>query len=127
MSTFFRRHLPHHHPPDAACFVTFRLAGSLPAEVVARLQKERDDETRRLTDQSRGMERRQARREARKRYFARLDALLDRAQHSPRWLTNPQCARIVMDTLFAYQPEHYRLRNYSADLLSAAKNLAHAV
>jgi hypothetical protein len=37
---FYRRHLPHIQPPGATLFVTFRLAGSIPAEVLQQLRAE---------------------------------------------------------------------------------------
>ena len=39
--TYYRRHLPHYQPPEAIYHVVFRLAGSLPAEVVEGLRQER--------------------------------------------------------------------------------------
>ena len=37
---YYERHLPHYQPPDATLFITFRLAGSLPAHVIEQLHKE---------------------------------------------------------------------------------------
>lgn len=48
MTTFYRRNLPHTHPSGATFFVTFRLAGSLPAEVIERLRQELTEEERQL-------------------------------------------------------------------------------
>ena len=39
--SFYRRNLPHIQPLNSALFVTFRLAGSLPEEVLARMAEER--------------------------------------------------------------------------------------
>ncbi|HPG47214.1 MAG TPA: hypothetical protein PKW76_16175 [bacterium] len=36
---YYRRHLPHYQPPEATYFVTFRLAGSLPNQVMPRLKQ----------------------------------------------------------------------------------------
>ena len=42
---YYKRNPPHFPPPGATVFITFRLAGSLPAEVIARLKEEhRQDE-----------------------------------------------------------------------------------
>jgi hypothetical protein len=35
---YYRRHLPHYQPSDATFFVTFRLAGSLPAAVIEKMR-----------------------------------------------------------------------------------------
>ena len=40
--SFYKRNLPHWQPSGAEYFVTFRLAGSLPAEAVAKIRNERD-------------------------------------------------------------------------------------
>jgi hypothetical protein len=48
MTTFFRRNLPHYHLPNATYFVTFRLEGSLPFDVVKRLHEEYEAEKRQL-------------------------------------------------------------------------------
>ena len=39
---FYRRHLPHFQPPGATLFITFRLAGSIPEEVLIQLREESD-------------------------------------------------------------------------------------
>ena len=112
MTTFFYRHLPHFHPPHATYFVTFRLAGSLPVEVVQRLQEEHEAELRRLEQNLTGAALHQACYEEQKRHLARLDELLDRALHGPRWLTQPECARIVMDCIHELDPAQYRLHAF---------------
>ncbi len=44
---YYRRNLPHYQPAHATFFITFRLAGLLPAEVIVRLKEEyRQDEKR---------------------------------------------------------------------------------
>ena len=45
---YYRRHLPHYQPPEATLFVTFRLHGSLPAEVIDRLKAEAEENQRRI-------------------------------------------------------------------------------
>lgn len=109
MVTFFQRHLPHYHLPNAAYFITIRLAGSLPFEVVARLQEEYEEEQRRLVQRFSENALHEARYQAQKRHFARIDGLLDQALHGPRWLAQPECANIVMQTIHALAPEQYHL------------------
>jgi hypothetical protein len=41
---YYRRNLPHYHPDGYPLFITFRLAGSLPLEVLAQLKAEREFE-----------------------------------------------------------------------------------
>lgn len=112
MSIYFRRHLPHYHLPDATYFITFRLAGSLPLDALARLREEYETQCRRLECTLQGAELRAARYQAQKQHFARMDALLDQALHGPHYLTQPHCARIVMDCIHELEPEHYHLHAF---------------
>lgn len=112
MTVFFQRHLPHYHLPNATYFITFRLAGSLPLEAAARLQAEYEEEQRRLEHQFSGKALYEARYQAQKRHFARIDGLLDQDLHGPRWLARPECARIVMETIHAFMPEEYHLHAF---------------
>lgn len=112
MTTFFERNLPHYHLPNATYFITFRLAGSLPFEVVKRLQEEYEAEERRLRQQLSGSALYEARYQAQKRYFARVDGMLDKALHGPRWLSQPECARIVMELLHSFDSQEYHLHAF---------------
>jgi REP element-mobilizing transposase RayT len=112
MTTSFRRHLPHYHLPNATYFVTFRLAGSLPQEAFERLKAEYESERARLERTLGGAALQQALIQAQKRYFARVDACLDSAHHGPRWLTQPECAAIVMNCLRELDPAHYHLHAF---------------
>lgn len=98
--TYYRRNLPHIQPPDSVLFVTFRLAGSLPAEVQAALRLEK------LRAEYAAMQgNKQALVEARKRYFARWDAALDLATEGPRWLGEPPVSAAVATVLHQLQNE----------------------
>jgi putative transposase len=77
--TYYRRNLPHYQPPGATYFVTFRLAGSLPHEVVARLKEEQAKAESQLLETG-GREEKGRINELRKRHFARFDKLLDTAR-----------------------------------------------
>jgi len=46
----YRRNLPHIHPEDTPIFITFRLADSLPREIVERLLAERQAERQKLKE-----------------------------------------------------------------------------
>ncbi len=76
MMTFYRRNLPHWHPPEQDLFLTWRLKGSLPAhlrEVASNLEPGKR--------------------------FLDLDRALDRADVGPLWLNDPQIAQCVIDAL----------------------------
>jgi REP element-mobilizing transposase RayT len=112
MTTFFRRNLPHYHLPNAAYFITFRLAGSLPFEAIQRLREEYEAEICRLGAQFSGAVLYEARYQAQKRYFARVDSVLDKALHGPRWLIQPECAQIVMELLHSFHDQEYHLHAF---------------
>lgn len=78
---FYRRKLPHYQPHDAIFFITFRLAGSLPKNVIIELKQEHSEKSRLLLHDLPSYHVRQALFEESKRYLARFDKFLDGAQH----------------------------------------------
>jgi len=112
MTTFFRRNLPHYHLPNATYFVTFRLEGSLPFDVVKRLHEEYEAEKRQLQHRLSGKALHEALYQAQKRQFARMDNTLDQALCGPRWLAQPECARIVMELLHSFDDQEYHLHAF---------------
>jgi REP-associated tyrosine transposase len=119
---FYQRHLPHYQPPGATLFITFRLAGSLPGEVMLRLEAE----ARQSENEIDGIVDLEARKEAfysaQKRLFARLDGELDIGIHGPRWLSEPAIAHIVCEAL------HYRDgRVYTLEAYCVMPNHVHLV
>jgi REP element-mobilizing transposase RayT len=109
--SFYRRNLPHIQPLNTALFLTFRLAGSLPKEVLGRMRDEKlvlekalkNDST---TSQSRF-------RELARRHFAMLESWLDRAAIGPTWLADERIAGIVAEALHHRDGKKYRLDAYS--------------
>lgn len=112
MTIFFERNLPHYHLPNATYFITFRLAGSLPFDVFKRLREEYELEERRLKQQLSGAALYEAIYQEQKRYFARVDSVLDKALHGPRWLSQPECAQIVMELLHSFDSQEYHLHAF---------------
>lgn len=109
--TYYRRNLPHYQPAGATYFVTFRLAGSFPQEVVARLKEERANAERMLPDTG-GNKHEDKLNELRKRYFARFDKLLDAAMQGPRWLQNAEVAEVVSRAIHYRDGREYELLAY---------------
>ena len=111
-----RRCLPHWYRPDAAHFVTYRLAGSLPAGVLTSLR-------RRLNLSLAGVpaddfDRRAA---AHKRAFAAYDRALHAAR-GPRHLADPRVAAVVAESL-----RHLDGRRYALLAYCVMPNHVHAV
>ena len=93
--THYERNLPHRLPGEATLFITYRLAGSLPREVVARMAEEA-----RLPGP------------ARKKAFAHYDNWLDAEASGPHWLTRPGVAAIVKESIHFYTPTYDTLHAY---------------
>jgi len=87
--SFHRRNLPHWRVAERPYFITFRLKGSLPQQVIQRLRTEyqalraeQPSEDRKLALQ--------------RQYFMHLDESLDQASDGPRWLEEPSVAKLLM-------------------------------
>jgi REP element-mobilizing transposase RayT len=92
---FYRRHLPHYHPPHATYHVVFRLDGSLPGHVIERLRTERATSQRKIADIADEKQKREKWREYQKTYFGKFDDLLDGSKTGPTWLKELQVANAV--------------------------------
>jgi putative transposase len=118
----YRRHLPHYQPRGTILFVTFRLAGSIPVEVIRRLKAEDEARELRLIQTVEGPEQHRLLYEERKRQFGRFDAVLDRAGNGPYWLREARIAAIVDEAL------RYRDGDvYDLDVFCIMPNHVHAV
>jgi putative DNA methylase len=121
MKAFYERHLPHWQPDTRIIFVTYRLFGSLPKEVMERLSRERE-QLRKTPPLSGESPAQKALRDG-KRMFALVDEALARAEKpqdsdtaSGRTLTRclgkPEIARIVVSNLHHHENIRYRLHRY---------------
>jgi REP element-mobilizing transposase RayT len=89
----YRRHRPHWFPENRAVFITWRLFGSAALAEVHRVL--------RCIEMKAPLR------------FAKLDAVLDQAEHGPKWLANPEIAKLVRASLLrGEQEQHYELDSY---------------
>jgi putative transposase len=98
----YRRFLPHHLPPGHAFFITFRLAGSLPKEVLLCLQEEkalleREAAQRRAAGQPDDAYHRQ------RQWFGHFDTCLDTTRSGPAYLNQTAFAAILVQAFSFYQ------------------------
>jgi putative transposase len=107
MKQFYRRYLPHWQPPGAVIFVTYRLFGSLPAEVLARLSEEKQQLSKEPSH-SRESRRDRTLRHG-KRLFALADDALDSARTGPRWLGRTDVANLIVENIFHHAGQKFRL------------------
>ena len=73
----YRRHLPHMQPPGASIFVTGRLAGSLPQEVIQRLTAAAEARARDIKATPVQADVNQLLYQEQKRHLSRIDNYLD--------------------------------------------------
>lgn len=96
---FYKRNLPHWQEPGAEYFVTFRLAGSLPKNVIQQLKKSRDTFKKNFSHKT---DYRSKTRQFEASLFKKYESLLDGQSTGPVWLSNKNIADIVKEAL------HYR-------------------
>jgi putative transposase len=111
--TYYRRNLPHYHPPDATYHIVFRLAGSLPRHVIEELRIEREKEEKMIAsikDEKRKLDEWRAHHQA---YFEKFDALLDGNTAGPRWLADDRVAEIVAEAIHYREAREYDLLAYT--------------
>ncbi len=99
MESFHRRNLPHLYKDHGSFFVTYRLYGSIPLARLAQIQ----DEMKGAKDD--GIEI--------KRIFAKYDAILDKAEYGPKYLSNPDIADICKETIRYPDRKDYKLVCYT--------------
>jgi REP element-mobilizing transposase RayT len=104
----YRRNLPHIQPPGATFFITFRLAGSIPAAVAAALCAEAERIQAELERAPDSPERAERMYLEQRRFFGRWDAVLD-AGDGPDWLRNPAVAALVADSIHYFDGQRYDL------------------
>lgn len=105
MLVYYQRNLPHRLPPGETIFVTFRLADSLPAAVLARLRQEWS-ELPETVDAAVAYARQ-------RRYFGKFDDQLDVAATGPVWLSQATIAQLVQQALHWADERKYQLVCYA--------------
>jgi len=113
MENYYRRHLPHYQPVGATYFVTFRLAGSLPAVIVADMLSERERQKHEMAAVKDKKVQLTRSRESDRVYFLRFDSSLDRLEQGPTWLRIPAIAKIVDEAINHRDGSVYDLLAYS--------------
>jgi putative transposase len=119
---YYERHLPHYQPAGATLFITFRLAGSLPIEVIQRLEAEAHQKELEIGCIVDEQAREKAAYHAQKLFFGKWDAELDVRRHGPAWLYEAEVANLVCDAL------HYRDgKEYTLEAFCVMPNHVHLV
>jgi putative transposase len=89
----YSRRLPHIQPSEATFFITARLHGSIPNHIIAALQQAHQEKIRACQGDVVAIYKQH------KRHFAAFDNALDNPQNGPYWLSRPEVAKIIIDSL----------------------------
>lgn len=108
---FYHRNLPHWHPPNRSIFLTWRLHGSLSQSVINQLKITRQELLERKAGVAKGWTV-DSRLVEYKRFFARVDAILDKAEARPLWLKQDNIAAAVQRSLLKTYAHLYTLWSY---------------
>lgn len=103
----YRRNLPHIHPDGSPLFITFRLANSLPLQVILDLREQRELELQAVINKASAKLQ-----EIEERHFNCYDEWLDRCSTGPHWLEDESIAQIVSEKILEMQDKRYRLIAY---------------
>jgi putative transposase len=106
----YRRNLPHWQPEESTFFITFRLAHSLPQQVVLELRNEEEQERRAICAASNGQQQRLELSNSAKRFFGKYDSWLDQClKESPHWLAEEEVARQLMQEIHRLDKQRFDL------------------
>lgn len=111
--TYYRRNLPHYQPPGYTYFVTYRLSGSLPVELIKKLKGEREKQLKEITGISDKSIQQEKYKRMQSAYFGKFDKLLDASDYGPTWLKQKEIAQIVKDAIHFYDNKKYDLICYT--------------
>jgi len=107
---YYKRNLPHWQPANAVFFITARLSGSLPKNIVLDLKEQRASAINALKDKGLPEEElEEALTQCYDLYFGKFDDLLDKSTTGPHWLKQDNIAQIWTDALKYFDGERYKL------------------
>lgn len=113
MQTHYQRNLPHILPPGEIIFITYRLANTVPKEVLQRMHEDKQRAIQRIGDKAIDEPaKRQAEYNEHKRYFSVFDTYLDSVTTGPDWLQMSDIATIVKESLHYKDGGEYDLYAY---------------
>ena len=104
---YYRRNLPHFQPRGATFLVNFRLAGSLPTEVIERLKAEADEIEQRLLNIADPDERFKIRDNEQRKLFGKWDDALHSTSHGSFYLQEDRVAEIVANSIRYHDGEWF--------------------
>jgi len=108
---FFRRNLPHLHPPQGTFFLTFCLMRAMPREKMLKLRSEMKIDLKVSEIKAASGNLALMKINIEKIYFDRLDTLMAQSKTNA-WLENRQLAEIISEKMKEFDGKRYRLLSY---------------
>ena len=108
-----RRNLPHIHSPGAILFVTFRLAGSIPQNVLKEWKAERIWLEQEIQRVEKDLNQWAKLLDFYRRWFKNFEDILHQATIGPTWLKDQQVAKLIADSLQYTAQEANKMLNRS--------------
>jgi len=105
---FYKRNLPHIQPENAVLFITYRLAFSLPKEILSILLEKRKVFDKQLVKVD-PIERKKLENIYNKVLFQKEDEFLDKYISEPLWLKNKEITRLIIDSFLYNHQKLYEL------------------
>lgn len=109
---YYHRHLPHIQPRGATFLVNFRLAGSLPDEVMDALKNEAEESGRMLAAIDNRDERYRIKDIEQRRLFGKWDDALHKSLLGPFYLKEDRIAEIVANSIRYHDGEWFEILAY---------------
>ncbi|MEZ4961971.1 MAG: transposase [Saprospiraceae bacterium] len=128
---YYRGNLPHWQPPEGTFFITYRLYGSIPRNVIQELKAQYESAVENIESvyglpvgealEKLPIAERQhlltilekKKYDEQKRSFARFDGFLDHNLNEPHWLKIPDIAELVASSIQHFANKHYQLWAYT--------------
>ncbi|PWK26652.1 transposase IS200 family protein [Arcicella aurantiaca] len=111
---FYRRNLPHFQQNGATYFITTRLYGSLPKDVIIKISKDNAEKISAIKLSNKNdSEKELLIDEQHRRYFGLFDKYLESNPNGNHWLKNENVAKIIMDALHFRDGKQYELICYT--------------
>lgn len=107
---FYRRNLPHWHPPGATFFLTWRLQGTLPESTRKHLEHQKKRLRKKLKNTDLNRRERSVRVE--KKMFELIDQTLHKNRDQVDWLARDRIAETVIQSLFHHHRNLYDLHEF---------------
>jgi REP element-mobilizing transposase RayT len=109
---YYRRNLPHIQPRGATFLVNFRLAGSLPTEVVEQLRTQAEQVNKELLTIKDQEARSRKHDTEQRRLFSNWDDTLHESQTGPFWLREDGIAQVVADSILFHNGDWFDVLAY---------------